>query len=84
MLANRAFLQGFEATAEGEELCWHFSKRPAVPNVGCADRLSASELFEIQIKVSMFIIYAELYSPDELIYEEKSLGLAECIISSPE
>ena len=83
-LANRAFLQGFEAATEGEEFCWHLSKRSAVPNVGCSDRLSASQLSEIQIKVSMVIINAELYSSDESIHEEKSLGLAECIVSCRE
>ena len=34
-MANRAFLQGPQATAQSEELCRYLKKRSAIPIVGC-------------------------------------------------
>ena len=46
-LADRAVLQGAQTAAQGKELCGHLTERPAVPSLGCIDRLFAPELFEV-------------------------------------
>ena len=52
----------------------------AVPIMGRLDRLSSPQLFEIQI--ALVPLYAEFDPSDEPFFEKKSLGLAECFVSS--
>ena len=75
-MANRAFLQGPQATAQSEALCRYLKKRSAVPIVGCPYRLSAPLLFKVQVQILLVIIYIEFDSPDKSVCKEESMGLA--------
>jgi len=73
-LSGQDSLRGIEAG--GKKLCWYFKECPAVPIMGCFNRIFALELFKIQIKVWLVIIYPVFDSPDQSFFKEKSLGLA--------
>jgi len=84
-MANKAFLQSLQATAQSEELsCRYLKKRSAVPIVGSPYRLSAPLLFKVQVQILLVIIYIEFDSPDKSVCKEESLGLAQCAISCSE
>ena len=52
--------------------------------MGGLDRLSCVELSEIPIPIRLVSVYIERDLADESIFETKSLGLAQCAVSSEE
>lgn len=48
------------------------------------NRLSVIKLSEIQITLCLVALYAEFDLTDEPFFEEESVGLAECAVSSEE
>ena len=52
--------------------------------MGCVNRLSLTQLSEIQIAVRLAPLYLEFDPADEPILQEKPMGLAECPLPSEE